>query len=69
MTEGRGRNRRASVRITGSSMIQWEEHRPAYARTTNSPVGGCATRHKPMSCTHKNLHVDMLACVAHAITD
>lgn len=31
MTDGRGRNRRASVRITVSSMIQWDEHRPALA--------------------------------------
>lgn len=31
MTEGRERNRRASVQITASSMIQWEEHRHSYA--------------------------------------
>lgn len=46
MTEGRGRNRRAGVRVTLSLKIQREEHR-LYTQTTNSLVGGRVTRHKP----------------------
>lgn len=46
MTEGRGRNRRAGVRVTVSLKIQREEHR-LYTQTTNSLVGGRVTRHKP----------------------
>lgn len=37
MTGGREINREAGVQITVSSMIQCEEHRPAYAHGQQTP--------------------------------